>query len=69
MGEDALVGTGQLPKFEHDLFRISDGFSINGGGAYLIPTGAAGYGLGSETHMVRLSDSTVGRFFFCGLSR
>ena len=31
VNREALVGTGQLPKFEKDLFRTTDGY-------YLIPT-------------------------------
>jgi seryl-tRNA synthetase len=32
----ALEGTGQLPKFENDLFKFSE--KLNGGDAFLIPT-------------------------------
>ena len=39
VGEESLVGTGQLPKFETDLFALSEEFSIHGGRAFLIPTG------------------------------
>lgn len=34
--EHALNGTGQLPKFEKDLFKLSE--KVNGSDAYLIPT-------------------------------
>jgi seryl-tRNA synthetase len=33
---DAMVGTGQLPKFEEDLFKLSR--PLNGQDAYLVPT-------------------------------
>ena len=36
IGEDALYGTGQLPKFEEDLFRLAG--PLNGRTGYLIPT-------------------------------
>jgi seryl-tRNA synthetase len=35
---DALVGTGQLPKFEEDLFRAAKGGAQDDGRWYLIPT-------------------------------
>lgn len=34
--EQALVGTGQLPKFAHDMFRLEG--ELNGAAGYLIPT-------------------------------
>ncbi|GMH52139.1 hypothetical protein TrST_g4233 [Triparma strigata] len=37
VGSPALTNTGQLPKFEEDLFKIHD-FECNGDAAYLIPT-------------------------------
>ena len=37
VGASALRGTGQLPKFEEDLFKLSE--PLNGREAYLIPTG------------------------------
>jgi seryl-tRNA synthetase len=37
VGESALYGTGQLPKFEEDLFKLSE--PLNGREGYLIPTG------------------------------
>lgn len=36
VGQDALKGTGQLPKFEEDLFKLKD--PLNGRVGYLIPT-------------------------------
>ena len=36
VGADALHGTGQLPKFEEDLFKLSE--PLNGREGYLIPT-------------------------------
>merc|ERR1719453_38219 len=36
VGKDALHGTGQLPKFEEDLFKLSE--PVNGRESYLIPT-------------------------------
>jgi seryl-tRNA synthetase len=36
VGSDAMLGTGQLPKFEEDLFKLS--MPLNGSDAYLIPT-------------------------------
>lgn len=36
VGRTALEGTGQLPKFEEDLFKVSH--SVNGEDAFLIPT-------------------------------
>jgi len=36
VGRSALEGTGQLPKFEEDLFRLSE--ELNGRDAFLIPT-------------------------------
>ena len=36
VGGDALHGTGQLPKFEEDLFKLSA--PLNGRDGYLIPT-------------------------------
>lgn len=36
VGRSALEGTGQLPKFEEDLFRLSE--EVNGRDAFLIPT-------------------------------
>lgn len=36
VGSEALYGTGQLPKFEEDLFKLSA--PINGRTGYLIPT-------------------------------
>ncbi len=33
---DVMVGTGQLPKFEHDMFRLAN--PVNGADAFLIPT-------------------------------
>jgi hypothetical protein len=36
VGADALKGTGQLPKFHEDLFRLAE--PLNGREAYLIPT-------------------------------
>ena len=36
VGGDALHGTGQLPKFEEDLFKLSE--KLNGRDGYLIPT-------------------------------
>ena len=36
VGRTAMTGTGQLPKFEDDLFRLSA--QVNGEDAYLIPT-------------------------------
>lgn len=36
MGAETLRGTGQLPKFQEDLFKLSE--PVNGREAYLIPT-------------------------------
>lgn len=36
--DHALEGTGQLPKFEDDLFRIAGGSTHGGGTHYLLPT-------------------------------
>ena len=36
VGKDVLFGTGQLPKFEEDLFKLSE--PLNGREGYLIPT-------------------------------
>ena len=36
VGGDALYGTGQLPKFEEDLFKLQE--PLNGRKGYLIPT-------------------------------
>ena len=36
VGKDALQGTGQLPKFEEDLFKLAE--PLNGREGYLIPT-------------------------------
>lgn len=36
VGRDALYGTGQLPKFEEDLFKLSE--PLNGRDGFLIPT-------------------------------
>lgn len=36
VGRTAMVGTGQLPKFEEDLFKLTA--ELNGEAAYLIPT-------------------------------
>ncbi|MBN1334791.1 MAG: serine--tRNA ligase [Deltaproteobacteria bacterium] len=36
VGRSALVGTGQLPKFEDDLFRLAE--PLNGQDAFLVPT-------------------------------
>lgn len=36
VGAEALFGTGQLPKFQEDLFRLAE--PLNGREAYLIPT-------------------------------
>ena len=36
VGRDALHGTGQLPKFEEDLFKLSE--PLNGRDGFLIPT-------------------------------
>ncbi len=35
---EALIGTGQLPKFEQDLFAVSAGGQSTGSSFYLIPT-------------------------------
>lgn len=36
--KDALYGTGQLPKFEEDLFKLQE--PLNGAEGYLIPVRA-----------------------------
>lgn len=36
VNRESITGTGQLPKFEDDLFRIAD--QVNGSDAFLIPT-------------------------------
>ncbi|SBT48527.1 serine--tRNA ligase, putative [Plasmodium ovale wallikeri] len=38
VAKSALIGTGQLPKFENDLFKINDNYKILNEDAYLIPT-------------------------------
>jgi seryl-tRNA synthetase len=35
---DSMFGTGQLPKFEEDLFRVQNGTGADGSRLYLIPT-------------------------------
>ncbi len=51
---DAAFGTGQLPKFEDDLFKTTDG-------RYLIPTAEV-----SLTNLVRESDSSMKTRCRCG---
>ena len=36
VNRESITGTGQLPKFEHDLFRIAE--PVNGSDTFLIPT-------------------------------
>ncbi|KAJ8600294.1 hypothetical protein CTAYLR_000701 [Chrysophaeum taylorii] len=49
VGRNALFGTGQLPKFEADLFRVSH--EINNEDAFLIPT--------AEVPLTNLPDSLL----------
>ena len=48
VARSALEGTGQLPKFEDDLFRVAN-HGVRGEDAFLIPTAEARVALENST--------------------